>query len=213
MITNTTTKINLSLLTDVIDAFVSELGVGLKGKALITIFGQGDEEDNWEALSDFISRADARTVASKENLLQLLRSHFKSQLSRMRTPNFQVDQRCLNNLYGHLSHSECQALALGMAFLVEQEINTQKALCRSKPEGMTMLEHFSGWDRNKAYQYCLAKILHKDIRFQKNPAWLLPILVNRFYQQTILPWIERGRNAPRPYSQTQLSLKLRSMNK
>ncbi|RNL61885.1 hypothetical protein [Zhongshania marina] len=131
MITNTTTTINLNLLSDVIDAFIKEQGVSLKGKALIALFGQGDEEDNWEALLDFIGRVDGKTVVSKENLLQLLRNHIKSHLSRMRTPNFQVDKRCLTNLYGYLSHSECQALAIGMAFLAEQEISRQRTLCLS----------------------------------------------------------------------------------
>lgn len=193
--THTTTTINLSLLTDVIDTFIEELGVSLQGKALITLFGQGDEEDNWEALSDFINRLDARKVASKANLLHVLRSHVKSHLSRMRAPNFQVDKRCLDNLYGHLSHSECQALAVGMAFLVEQEISRQKVLCLNQPNSLRMFDHLSSWDRKQAYQYCLSQLLNKDIRFQKNPAWLLSILVNQFYQHAVLPWIARGHYA------------------
>lgn len=206
MITNTkTTMINLNLLTDVIDAFIEEQGVSLNGKALIALFGQGDEEDNWEALLDFIGRVNGKTVVSKENLLQLLRNHIKSHLSRMRTPNFQVDKRCLNNLYGYLSRSECQTLALGMTFLVEQEISRQKTLCISMPDQLWMLDNLNRWDRNLAYQYCLTRLVNKDIRFQKNPAWLLPILVNRFYQHAVLPWIARGRDISQPVCQAKNS--------
>ena len=65
MKTRVPVQLSLTLLSDVIEEFVSMVGATLTGNALVPIFGIGDEEDNWEALHHFLSGQDGRRVGTK----------------------------------------------------------------------------------------------------------------------------------------------------
>ena len=210
MKTRAPVQLSLTLLSDVIEEFVSTVGATLTGNALVPIFGIGDEEDNWEALHHFLSSQDGRRVGTKTRLLQLLHQRIQTQIDLMCQPvlsqaaldihlgNSHIDVKHARPDQGSdegtppvgtLSHSECQALAMGMVFLAEHIVRQEKARWIGKAEGLRVLEHLRAWSRKGLYAYCLTQIEKGNLRFQHTPAELLPALANRFYRKSLVPWL------------------------
>lgn len=220
-------QLSLTLLSDVIDEFVVMVGATPTGKALVPIFGIGDEEDNWEALHHFLSSQDGRRVATHTQLIQLLHQRIQTQMDLMcrpvlpqeagpdyssketgaaastgkenSNPSAAADQGCSQDTppVGTLSHSECQALAMAMVFLSERLVRQETAQWMGKPKGLLMLEHVRGWSRKALYGYCLAQIEKGDLEFHHAPAELLPALANSFYHKSLMPWLRKGIAPPR----------------
>jgi len=223
----------------VIEEFVGMVGATPTGKALVPIFGLGDEEDNWEALHHFLNSQDGRRVATRTHLIQLLHQRIQTQMDLMcqpelpqvaspsysgketgagtgtstgtgkdkgegkgagkSNPSAVADQSCEENTppVGRLSHSECQALAMAMVFLSERLVRLEAARWMGKPEGLLMLELVRGWSRKALYGYCLAQIEKGHLQFRHAPAELLPALANRFYRNSLMPWLRKGIAPPR----------------
>lgn len=193
MATRIPQQLNLNLLGDVIEEFIAAIGATLTGKSLIMIFGAGDEQDNWEAVYAFLSRLDGRTPASRESLLRVLNRRLKNHLYKMRLDH-NAPKRVSQDpsVFSVMSPSECAATAIAMVFLVEFEIKRQKFRYVGQGDGMAILTHLATWDRKAAYDYCLSKLMAGEIRFYQSPSEVLPEWLNRYYQKTIVPWIQRA---------------------
>lgn len=186
-------QLNLNLLSDVIDEFADTLGVSLTDKDLVFIYDNGEALDNWEALNQFISELEGHTVATRERLLGLMHSRFKTKLYFMRLVNLKnAKPYYKEEVYGRLPPDECKALAMTMVLLVEHDIKRQKLRYVGQADGMAMLTHLATWGRTAVYNYCLSKLLSRERCFYQTLAELLPTLVNQFYHKTIVPWMLCG---------------------
>lgn len=188
---HTQVQLNLNFISDIIDEFLESIGANPTGIALVPIFGEGYESDNWEALYYFLDQQDGRVAANPNRLLQILSDRINTLSHLMRAPKLKAPSRKPHALYDRLSHRECERLAMGVVFLVEREVRRQKAYALAHSDGLTRLKHLNTWRRKATYEYCLSALVNSNIEFQNNPAWLLPLLANRFYSRSLIPWMQR----------------------
>ncbi|WP_417765733.1 hypothetical protein [Spongiibacter tropicus] len=72
MKTHTQLQLNLNFISDIIDEFLGSVGATPTGIALVPIFGEGYESDNWEALYYFLDQQDGRVSANPSRLFKLI---------------------------------------------------------------------------------------------------------------------------------------------
>ena len=121
------TSIEESLLSSLITDYLDQLAVSPGGKELITIFGTGNEAQNYEALTVFIAQLPANTPATRAHIQQLCHQRVQRRLSLMRIPGLQWEYDGPGSPRVTPSPLACEVLVQGTLFLAELEIARHKA--------------------------------------------------------------------------------------
>lgn len=179
-----------SPLAVVITDYLDQLAVPPEGRELITIFGDGDEAHNLEALTVFINHLPANTLATRGHIHQLCHQRVQRRLSLMRIPGLQWEYDGSEPPRIALSPLSSSVLVQGTLFLSELEIARHKARWANQHRKQWKLDHINTWDRDGAYQVCVECLASTELDGRLSLSWMLPVVSNRFYHQCLLPWIK-----------------------
>jgi hypothetical protein len=177
------TQHSLNWLCDSARALVDSVGLRHNGRALITLFGKGDETDNVEALLHWLDTLDERIEANDKKLYSLFQKKLHASLRQMRK-TYRQPYRAIEGLpFVEASTRECENLAYALVFLTRWHL--------TELDRRNGTHYSQQWETRKALDHCIEKIQSFDLYYQVNASYMLNLLANHYFHRSVLPWMDR----------------------